>query len=136
MTLYLLDTTTFSFLMQEHPKVRARLAGLPPEDRLVICTVVRGEVRYGLERLPRGRRRRELEAKANHLFAALPCEPVPEAAAEAYARIKREAERKGMPLDENDLWIAATALALGAVLVTSDSDFRRIRGLPVEDWTR
>lgn len=45
MTLYLLDTTTFSFLMQEYPKVRARLAGLPPEDRLMICTIVRGEVR-------------------------------------------------------------------------------------------
>lgn len=77
-----------------------------------------------------------MKRKQNNLFAILPCEPVPEAAAEAYARIKQEVEQKGMPLDENDLWIAATAQALGAVLVTSDSDFRRIRGLPVEDWTQ
>jgi hypothetical protein len=28
-------------------------------------------------------------------------------------------------LDENDLWIAATALALDAVLITRDSDFQR-----------
>lgn len=136
MALYLLDTTTFSFLMQENPRVRAQLTKLSPDDRLIICAIVRGEVRYGLERLPRGRRRRDLEAKANNLFAALPCEPVPETAADAYARIKRETERKGMPLDENDLWIAATARALGAVLVTSDSDFQRIRGLSVEDWTQ
>jgi tRNA(fMet)-specific endonuclease VapC len=136
MTLYLLDTTTFSLLMQEDPKVRARLMKLTSEDQLIICAIVRGEIRYGLERLPRGRRRRDLEAKADNLFAVLPCEPVPEAAADAYARIKRETERKGMPLDENDLWIAATARALGAVLVTSDSDFQRIRGLSVEDWTQ
>lgn len=38
-------------------------------------------------------------------------------------------------MDENDLWIAATALVLGAVLVTRDSDFRNITGLSVENWT-
>ncbi|MBI1742605.1 hypothetical protein HYR54_06000 [Candidatus Acetothermia bacterium] len=36
----------------------------------------------------------------------------------------------------NDLWIAATTVSLGATLVTSDSDFQRIDGLKVEDWTR
>ena len=40
-----------------------------------------------------------------------------------------------MSLDENDLWIAATALSVGAVLVTMDSDFRRVDGLRMEDWT-
>ena len=44
-------------------------------------------------------------------------------------------ERKGLALDENDLWIAATALALGSVLISRDSDFQQIDGLMVEDWT-
>ena len=122
--------------MERHPKVRARAASLSPTDRMVICTIVRGEVCYGLERMPQGRKRRDLEAKAMALFAALLCESIPEAAGDHYARIKRETERKGTPLDENDLWIAATARALGAVLVTSDSDFQRVSGLGVEDWTR
>ena len=53
-----------------------------------------------------------------------------------YARLKRAAEQQGTPLSDNDLWIAATALALDAVLVTSDSDFQRIAGLglQLEDW--
>jgi predicted nucleic acid-binding protein len=38
-------------------------------------------------------------------------------------------------LDENDLWIAATAVALDAVLVSRDSDFQQIEGLKVDDWT-
>ncbi|MDD9974139.1 MAG: hypothetical protein OXU27_09035 [Candidatus Poribacteria bacterium] len=32
------------------------------------------------------------------------------------------AQEQGTPLDECDLWIAATALTLDAILVTSDSD--------------
>jgi tRNA(fMet)-specific endonuclease VapC len=133
-TTYLLDTSTFSFLMEQHPRVRARVASVQPTDHVMICTIVRGEVRYGLERLPQGKRRRDLEAKATNLFATLACEPIPESAGDIYGRIKRETERKGTPLGENDLWIAATARALGAVLVTSDSDYQRVEGLAVEDW--
>ena len=42
----------------------------------------------------------------------------------------------GTPLDENDLWIAATARALEAVVVTTDSDFQRVSGLQTADWTQ
>jgi tRNA(fMet)-specific endonuclease VapC len=69
------------------------------------------------------------------LFGQVMCLAVPEAAADQYAAIKRETERQGTPLDENDLWIAATAHALGAVAVTIDSDFQRVSGLQTEDWT-
>jgi len=81
--------------------------------------------------MPEGKRRRILEAKAANLFASTPSEPIAEMAADLYARVKRETERKGMPLDENDLWIAATAPWLGAILVTTDEDFQRIDGLVV-----
>jgi len=133
--IFLLDTTAFSDLMREHPKVDARLASLASTDRTVICPLVRGEIRYGIERLPQSKRRQDLEAKAARLFAVLPCEAVPEAAGDHYARVKVTRQERGLVLDENDLWIAATALALGAVLISRDSDFRRIDGLVVIDWT-
>lgn len=76
-----------------------------------------------------------MEAKAAKLFAILPCEPVPEIAGDHYARIKLTRQRKGLTLDENDLWIAATTLELDAVLVSRDNDFQQIDGLTVEDWT-
>ncbi len=121
--------------MREHPKVDAHLASASSTERVIICSVVRGEIRYGIERLPQGRRRQELEAKATKLFAILPCEPVPEAAGDHYAMVKLARQRKGLALDENDLWIAATALTLGAVLISRDSDFQQIDELTVEDWT-
>jgi len=122
---FLLDSTAFSDLMREHAKVDARLASLPPTDRAVICSVVRGEIRYGIERLAPGKRREDLEAKAARLFAIVPCEPVPQAAGDHYAKVKLAPQQRGLALDENDLRIAATALAFGSVLVSRDSDFRR-----------
>jgi len=132
---FLLDTNAFSDLMREHPQVDARLASVSSTEQVVICSVIRGEIRYGIERLPQGKRRQELEAKAANLFAIIPCEPVPEAAGDHYATVKLRRQREGLALDENDLWIAATALSLSAALVSRDNDFQQIDGLTVEDWT-
>jgi len=132
---FLLDSTTFSDLMRKEPHVEAQLAALDPTDKVVICTTVRGEILYGLERLPVGRRRDTLVKQAAPLFATILCEPVSEAAGDAYAKLKRRQEQHGLALDENDLWIAATASALGATLVTRDTDFERIPGLRTTNWT-
>jgi predicted nucleic acid-binding protein len=133
--IWLLDTTAFSDLMRQHPKMLARLATLPSTDQVVICSIVRGEILHGIQRLPPGRRRQELETRAASYFALLPCEPVPAAAGNSYAALKLECQQKGLVLNENDLWIAATASALGAVLVSRDGDFQRITALTVEDWS-
>jgi predicted nucleic acid-binding protein len=132
---FLLDTSAFSDLIREHPQTEARLAALSPTDRVITCTVVRGEILFGIARLPHGRRKRELEGKTSKLFAAIPCEPIPETADDWYATIKLSRQQKGLALDENDLWIAATARALGAMLVTRDSNFRKIDDLSVDDWS-
>ena len=99
------------------------------DDRVVICTIARGEILFGLGRLAQGRRRAELEAKAQKLFAVLPCEPIPPAAGDLYAKVKMTQQRRGLPLDENDLWMAATALAINATLVSHDSDFQDVADL-------
>ena len=136
---YLLETSTCSLLMAHNPRVVAHFDSLSnEEDYVFICTIVRGEILFGIEQMPIGRRRQTVENQAINLFARMPCFAVPESAGDAYAKIKRAAQRQGTPLGENDLWIAATALALDAVLVTSDSDFQRIvgLGLQLEDWAK
>jgi len=133
-TTYLLDSNTISFIMEKRPRVLSRLDAAMQSDWLITCTIVRGEILYGLERMPQGRKRQLAEAEASVAFEYVQCEAVPERAADIYARIKRDAELDGTAQGENDLWIAATTLALDAVLVSSDTDFRRVRGLPLEDW--
>ena len=109
---------------------------LAESDYLFICPIVKGEILFGTARLPAGKRRRDLEQNANELFAQIPCDPIPENVGDAYAQIKAAAQQQGTSLDECDLWIAATALALDAILVTSDSDYQRIAGLGLrlENW--
>jgi predicted nucleic acid-binding protein len=40
-----------------------------------------------------------------------------------YAEIDDLLRRKGRPIEQNDIWIAATAVASGAHLLTTDKDF-------------
>jgi predicted nucleic acid-binding protein len=107
------------------------MASLDDDDRVVICTIVRGEVLFGIARLPVGRRRAELEETGQQFLDAFRCEPVPERAGDFYAVVKLVRQKRGLVLDENDLWVAATALALGATLVSRDHDFVGIDGLSV-----
>jgi len=126
---YLLDTNAIGDLMRAAPQIETWMAGLDQADRVVTCVIVRGEILFGIARLPRGKRRTDLEETGHRFLDAVPCEPVPERAGDFYATVKLARQQHGLPLDENDLWVAATALALGATLVTRDGDFRGIDGL-------
>jgi len=72
-------------------------------DYLFTCTIVRGEILFGIQKLPIGRRRQDLENQAINLFDELPCLAVPKEAADYYAFMKNYAEQHGTPLSENDL---------------------------------
>ena len=128
---YLLDTNAISDLMRAAPRIENWMAELDQRDRVVTCTIVRGEVLFGIAKLPEGRRRAELEKTGHQFLTAMLCEPVPEQAGDYYAALKLARQQRGLALDENDLWVAATALALGATLVSRDSDFAGIDGLSV-----
>lgn len=133
---YLLDTSTCSDLMSDHAATLARLATAPDREMVITCSIVRGELLYGVQRLPAGHRRDRLSQRAAGLLDQMKCESVSASAADQYALLKKARERLGKRMDENDLWIAATALSLGATLVTRDSDYEGIEGLQIEDWSK
>lgn len=132
---YVFDTSAFSALMRQDRHILSRMTALQNDDILAICTVTRGEILYGLERMDEGRRRQMLTSQAHNYFAYFICITIDEEVGDQYAKIKRETERKGMSLDENDLWIAATVLNTNGTLITQDSDFNRVENLSVQDWT-
>jgi tRNA(fMet)-specific endonuclease VapC len=45
-------------------------------------------------------------------------------------------ERAGARMGNLEMMIAAHALANKAILVTSDRDFSRVKGLQIADWSR
>jgi len=129
----LLDTTTVSALLRRVPGVVRRIDVYLHGPQLAICVNTRGELLYGFERLPAGRKRESLAKELEVCFSQIPCVPTPETAGDQYARLRHEADSRGTPMGHNDLWIAATALALDATLVTTDSDFAQCQGLRIED---
>jgi predicted nucleic acid-binding protein len=133
---FLLDTNAISDLMVEHPPLGAHLTrAVAAGDAVITCTTVLGELLFGIERLVPGRRRTDLSQKLQRVLPGIACIPTPTEAAEHYARMKREGQTLGFIVDENDLWIAATSMAIGATLVTRDRDFGRIPGLALADWS-
>jgi predicted nucleic acid-binding protein len=101
-----------------------------------MSTIVRGEVLHEIGRLNPGKKRAGLEREIEEIFAAIPSESLDDRMADFYAQIKVVRQRKGFPMDENDLWIAGTAKVFNAVLVTRDHDFQQVDGLVIEDWTQ
>ena len=57
-------------------------------------------------------------------------------AAQHYGQIRAALERQGQPMGDLDMMIGAHALAPGAILVTNDRAFTRLKALKVEDWTK
>jgi tRNA(fMet)-specific endonuclease VapC len=63
--------------------------------------------------------------------------PLPVETSEKYGTILAELETSGEVIGNNDLWIAAHAIAAGLILVTNNEKaFRRVRGLKVQNWAK
>ena len=61
--------------------------------------------------------------------------PLSAAAGRHYGLVRAALERAGTPIGNNDLWIAAHALALGVPLVSNNlREFERVPGLKLENW--
>ena len=58
--IYILDTSVISALMRADEQMATWLSSIGADDRVTICTIGRGEILFGLERLAQGRRRTEL----------------------------------------------------------------------------
>ena len=79
----------------------------------------------------RGRLLRRVE----EFLAEVPVLPFAVPADGEYGGIRAELEAAGRPIGSNDLLIAAHACALAATVVTANvGEFRRVRGLNVENW--
>ncbi|HKH98140.1 MAG TPA: type II toxin-antitoxin system VapC family toxin [Candidatus Sulfotelmatobacter sp.] len=129
---FLLDTNICIYIRQERPEqVLRRFRRLRPGEA-ALSVITYGELLYGAAKSTQ--RALALE-RLRDLVQLLPALSLPESAAETYGTIRAELESKGEMIGNNDLWIAAHALAAGLTLVTNnEKEFRRVRGLKVQNW--
>ena len=52
----------------------------------------------------------------------------------AYGNIKALLRKKGKPIPENDIWIAAIAQRYELVLATRDKHFKEIENIQIKEW--
>ena len=130
---YLLDTNIASCIIKGNsPAVDRRLVKVPMAQ-LAISAVTEGELRFGAARLPHAVR---LHSLIEDFLLRVTILPWDSDATRRYGVLRATLEREGQPMGNLDVMIAAHALAVGAVLVTNDQAFARIKKLKVEDWTK
>jgi predicted nucleic acid-binding protein len=116
-----LDTNVVSELMRlvPAPSVIAWVRTRPPRD-LYTTAITVAEVRYGIARLPDGRRKDQLADAAADVFLGFPEQVLAfdAAAAVAYAGLVAARERAGVPIDGFNAQIAAICRTSHATLAT------------------
>jgi predicted nucleic acid-binding protein len=91
---------------------------------LFLCAPVLAQLRYGVERLPAGRRRDRLDEAIRDVEENIFADRIlgiDSACAHLYGRIAVQREKLGRPLGVMDGLIAAVALVHGATLATRDT---------------
>jgi tRNA(fMet)-specific endonuclease VapC len=130
---YLLDTNTASHMIRKDNQAVDQWRAKVAISELAVSTVTEGELRFGAARVPQALR---LRAAIEEYLLDVTVLPWDSNAAREYGELRASLERDGRTIGSLDMMIAAHALALGFILVSSDSAFRRIKRLKVEDWTK
>lgn len=131
--LYVLDTNTASHIIKGNvPRVRERLVRIPI-NRVAISVVTEAELRFAVGKKPEAQK---LRAAVEEFLLNLNILSWDSGAAKAYATVRFAMERLGKPMGSLDIMIAAQALAVRGILVTSDRVFQSVSNLDVEDWAK
>ena len=134
-----LDTNVVAELMRPAPApgvlawVRAQTTG-----DLYTTAITLAEVRYGIERLPDGRRKTLLRSTADEVFGGFEEQILPfdTRAALRYATIVSGRDRAGRPIDGFDAQIASICREHQAALATRNAtDFEHTEVEVIDPWS-
>ncbi|MGB3421751.1 MAG: type II toxin-antitoxin system VapC family toxin [Dolichospermum sp.] len=129
---YLLDTNIVSLALRNNFKVTAEIAQLKSQRQILsISCVTYFEVKRGLFAV---KATKQLERFDNFCkdfqIIFLDNLAILEKAAEIHANLRL----RGLPIQTEDILIAATAIVKGFILVSHDSDLLRVEELTLENW--
>lgn len=146
--MYLLDTNHCSFILEGEPTV---IENFRNRSNVTIATsvIVAGELKFMVQN---SQQKRANLIKIQAFLQRIEVYPIDLAIANIYGEFKAELIQEFGPkersrrkttrlveigISENDLWIAATAMCYSLTVVSSDSDFermRQVRDFNLESW--
>jgi tRNA(fMet)-specific endonuclease VapC len=135
---YLLDTNVLSEPIKSQPDMRILESLSKHDGKLATCSVVWHELCFGAARLTASKKRSAIEAYLEEAVrTTLPILSYDQEAATWHARERARLSKRGRPPSAADGQIAAIASVNDLIVVTENvKDFRRFKGLVVENWSR
>jgi predicted nucleic acid-binding protein len=115
---FLVDTNVLSEATRPTPDPKVVEWLLANEADLAVDPVVLGEIRYGIDRMPPGRRRKQFERWFAEGIENLVCLPIDAATGIRWAQLLARLHASGTVMPLKDSLIAATALVHDLTVVT------------------
>lgn len=125
---FLIDTNIVIALFASDSTVKQHLSNA---IEVFTAAIVLGELYYGAYKSSRTKENISRINEFGFKNTVLLCDAL---TAQWYGQVKNSLRKKGRPIPENDIWIAAIALQYDLILVTRDDHFQEIDGLQVERW--
>ncbi len=129
---YLLDTNIVSLALKQNSLILEKIElAQAKEDNIFISCITYFENRRGFLAFdaPKQRARFNIFCQ-KYPIIFLDDLAILEKAAEIHANLRL----KGLPIQSEDVLIAATAIIKGLTVVSNDSDLTRVEGLSLENW--
>lgn len=129
---FLLDTNICIYIRQKKPEAVLRHFRALRHGEAAISVITYGELIFGASR---SKQSDQAMKRLQELLEWLPALPLPEDAGLTYGTMRADLAARGEMIGNNDMWIAAHALSAGLILVTNnEKEFRRVKGLKVQNW--
>jgi predicted nucleic acid-binding protein len=123
---YLVDANVLSEATKASPEPKVLEWLRANEAELAMDPIILGEIRFGIDRMPPGRRRERFERWFAEGVENFVCLPIEAATGIRWAQLLAKLRASGSAMPVKDSLIAATALVHGLTVATRNSrDFQR-----------
>jgi len=130
--MYMLDTDICSYILRTRPISALEKFSITPISDISVSIITAAELFYGAVRKPSKKLDLNIVEKFLSKISVLNWDAD---AAKEYAKIRTELEKKGKPIGNMDMMIAAHALSIKAILVSNNlRHFANVPKLKTENW--
>ncbi len=130
----LIDSSVLIDIERSGADISKYIRGHEEEDTF-LSVVSASELLHGVHRATDAKTKAKRLAFVEGVLAAIPVLAIDLATARSHARLWAALARQGKMIGVHDSWLAATCIAHGLRLATSNlREFKRVPGLDLEQW--